>query len=290
MTGFARVSGQWQTYHWVWELKSVNGRNLDIRGRMPYGYEALDMLVRNILKKNLSRGSINVNLQVKNDAEGVNFTINQPMLDALTEVAVETSSNHHLPQPTIGSLLAIKDVIQYGGDGEDEALLKTRNEALENSFLEAVEALKTSRAEEGAAMQSALGVILDEIESHVGSATEIAAILPDQLKIRFQEKVDTLLGDVKELDADRLAQEVVLLATKADIKEELDRLNAHIEAARAYLTAKKPIGRKLDFLIQEFNREANTLCSKAADIKLTEIGLNLKTAIDQFREQVQNIE
>lgn len=290
MTGFARVSGQWQTYSWVWEIKSVNGRGLDIRGRMPSGLETMDMVMRNSLKKHLSRGSVNVNLVLKNDTGGVNFTINQPMLDALTEVAVETSSTHHLPQPTIGVLLGIKDVIQYGAAEEDEEALKARNVELEKSFLEAVEALKASRAEEGAAMQTALGTILDEIEGYVSGAAEIAATLPDQLKARFQEKVDALLGDVKALDADRVAQEVVLLATKADIKEELDRLVAHIAAARGYLQATGPIGRKLDFLTQEFNREANTLCSKAADIALTNIGLSLKTAIDQFREQIQNIE
>ncbi len=290
MTGFARVSGSWENYHWTWEIKSVNGRNLDVRCRTPQGLDAVEQVARKILKENIARGSVNINLQMNRDTEGTSFKVNQEMLDALVEVATTTAMNNHLPQPGLDALMGVRDVIQYVETEEDDATIKARDGALKTSFLKTLAAFKTSRDTEGAAMQEVLTSLLDEIEELVKQADSIAQELPDLIKKRYMDKVNALLDDKTGIDPDRIAQEVVLLATKADIKEEIDRLYAHIEAGRSHINTDGQIGRKLDFLTQEFNREANTLCSKASDIRLTDIGLSLKTTIDQFREQVQNIE
>lgn len=290
MTGFARVSGSWENYHWTWEIKSVNGRNLDVRCRTPQGLDAVEQMARKILKDNIARGSVNINLQMNRDTDSTSFKVNQEMLDALVEIATTTAMNNHLPQPSLDALMGVRDVIQYVEAEEDEATIKARDGALKKSFTEALDAFKSSRDTEGAAMQDVLTGLLDEIERLVKEADNLAQDLPDLIKKRYMEKVNALLDEKTGIDPDRIAQEVVLLATKADIKEEIDRLYAHIEAGRSHINADGQIGRKLDFLTQEFNREANTLCSKASDIRLTDIGLSLKTTIDQFREQVQNIE
>lgn len=290
MTGFARTSGQWENYHWTWEIKSVNGRNLDVRCRVPQGYEAVDQKVRKALKANIARGTVNINLQISRDADSQAFKVNQDMLDVLVEIAIETSMRNHLPQPTLDSLMGIRDVIQYEEADEDDATVKARDAAMIASFEGAMAAFKAARDTEGAAMQEVLSGLLVEIEQLVGEANTLAQEIPGQIKKRYMEKVNALLDDSTGIDPERIAQEVVLLATKADVREELDRLVAHIEAGKNFIKTEGQIGRKLDFLTQEFNREANTLCSKASDIRLTDIGLSLKTAIDQFREQVQNIE
>ncbi|PCI46098.1 MAG: YicC family protein [Alphaproteobacteria bacterium] len=290
MTGFARLSESWENYHWTWEIKSVNGRNLDVRCRTPQGLDAVEQMARKTLKDNIARGSVNINLQMNRDTDGTSFKVNQEMLDALVEIATTTAMNNHLPQPSLDALMGVRDVIQYVEAEEDEATLKARDAALKTSFAAALSAFKLSRDTEGAAMQEVLTGLLDEIERLVKQADSLTQQMPDLIRKRYLDKVNALLDDKTGIDPDRIAQEVVLLATKADIKEEIDRLYAHIEAARSHIDADGQIGRKLDFLTQEFNREANTLCSKASDIRLTDIGLSLKTTIDQFREQVQNIE
>ncbi|PCI32781.1 MAG: YicC family protein [Alphaproteobacteria bacterium] len=290
MTGFARATGQWEKYNWTWEIKSVNGRNLDVRCRTPSGLDGIEQMARKGMKNAIARGSVNINLQMSRETDSTAFKINQDMLDALVEVATETAMKNHLPQPGLDALLAIKDVIQYVEAEEDEDSVKARDVVLQTSFDEVLIAFVASRQTEGAAMQDVLNGLLDEIERLVKEADALAQELPDLIKQRYMDKVAALLDDKNTIDPERLAQEVVLLATKADIKEEIDRLYAHIAAARSHMTATGQIGRKLDFLTQEFNREANTLCSKAADIRLTDVGLSLKTTIDQFREQVQNIE
>lgn len=290
MTGFARVTGNWENYHWTWEIKSVNGRNLDIRCRTPQGLDGVEQMARKTMKENIARGSVNINLQMNRDTDSTSFRINQEMLDVLVEVATTTAMNNHLPQPSLDVLMGVKDVIQYVEAEEDEAMITARDAALNTSFSEVLAAFKTSRDTEGAAMQNVLTGLLNEIEKLVKQADSLAQELPELIKKRYMDKVNALLDDNSGIDPDRIAQEVVLLATKADIKEEIDRLYAHIKAARSHINADGQIGRKLDFLTQEFNREANTLCSKAADIRLTDVGLSLKTTVDQFREQVQNIE
>jgi len=290
MTGFARTSGQWGKYHWTWEIKSVNGRNLDIRCRMPQGYDGLEQMARKAVKAALARGSVNISLQVSRDADTTAFKVNQEMLDHLVEVAVETSMKNHLPQPSLDAILSVRDVVQYVEIEEDAETLKARDRAMTESFETVLADFQSARDVEGAAMQAVLIAHLDEIEKLVASAQALAGEMPELIKQRYMEKVSALLEDKSGIDPERIAQEVVLLATKADVREELDRLTAHIDAGRKYVRANGQIGRKLDFLTQEFNREANTLCSKASDIRLTDVGLSLKTTIDQFREQVQNIE
>ncbi len=290
MTGFARIAGSWQDYHWTWEIKSVNGRNLDVRCRTPQGLDAVEQMARKALKDNIARGSVNINLQMSRDTDSSAFKVNQDMLDTLVEVATTTAMKNHLPQPGLDALMAVRDVIQYVEAEEDDATIKARDHALMTSFAETIAAFRASRDTEGAAMQEVITGLVDEIKRLVKQADKLAQGLPDLIKKRYMDKVTALLDDTSGIDPDRIAQEVVLLATKADIREEIDRLYAHIEAARAHINTNGQIGRKLDFLTQEFNREANTLCSKAADIRLTDIGLSLKTTIDQFREQVQNIE
>ncbi|MBL4893754.1 MAG: YicC family protein [Emcibacter sp.] len=290
MTGFARTSGSWENYHWTWEIKSVNGRSLDVRCRTPLGLDGIEQMARKATKDNIARGSVNINLQMNRESDGTSFKINQEMLDVLVEVATETAMKNHLPQPSLDALMGIRDVIQYVEAEDDEANLKARDAALKTSFEETLSAFKVSRDGEGAAMQNVLSALLDEIEQLVKQADSLAAELPEMIRKRYMDKVNALLDDKSGIDPERIAQEVVLLATKADIKEEIDRLYAHIDAGRKHLKAEGQIGRKLDFLTQEFNREANTLCSKASDIRLTEVGLSLKTSIDQFKEQIQNIE
>ncbi|MCF6196190.1 MAG: YicC family protein [Emcibacter sp.] len=290
MTGFARTAGSWENYHWTWEIKSVNGRALDVRCRVPSGYDGVEQMARKAMKAAIARGSVNINLQLSRDTEGVNFKVNQKMLDALVEVATQTAMNNHLPQPGLDALMTVRDVIQYVEPEEDDATIKARDAALSASFEETLSAFKSARDVEGAALQTVLAELLDEIERLVKQADSLATEMPELIRQRYMDKVNALLSDNNAIDPERIAQEVVLLATKADIKEEIDRLYAHIEAGRTHMKADGQIGRKLDFLTQEFNREANTLCSKASDIRLTDVGLSLKTAIDQFREQVQNIE
>lgn len=290
MTGFARSQNMWESYSWVWEIRSVNGRALDIRCRIPSGLDAFDQHIRGILKKALSRGSLNVSLQLQRDSGGVEVRVKPEVLDQLVVLAKDVAKKHDMPAPSIEGLMMIRDVVEISEGDEDEDFLKKRDVAIKKSFDDAVQALLKSRADEGAATVKMLTDLIDEIERLVNQSEEIAGEQPELLKNRFEEKVNALLDDKRGLDAERITQEIVILATKADIKEELDRLKAHIASARKHLADGGIAGRKLDFLTQEFNREANTLCSKAQDIRLTELGLALKTAIDQLREQVQNIE
>lgn len=290
MTGFGRAEGHFENYSWVWELRSVNGKSLDVRMRIPSGLDAFDQFVKAELKKVISRGNINVSLQLSKDSQESAVNVNETALDKLVVIAKDAAKKHDLAMPSIDRLLAIRDVVEITEMDEDDDTLKKRNDALKASFKDAIKSLVSARNDEGAATRDMLSNVLDEVERLLNEGEAIAAKQPDALKNKFNEKVNALFDNSQGLDQDRLAQEVVLLATKADVKEETDRLHAHIVSARSLLNENGPIGRKFDFLTQEFNREANTLCSKSTDITLTNIGLSLKTAIDQLREQVQNVE
>lgn len=290
MTGFGRAEGHYKHYSWVWEIRSVNGKGLDVRMRIPPGLDAFDQYIKTAIKKEIARGSINVSLQLTKDDNDTEVIVNEAALDKLIGVAKKASKNHDLPMPSLDSLLSIRDVVGIISAEDDEEQIKARNENLKSSFVDAVAALRSSREEEGLATRKMLADVIDQVENLLNQAEEIANNQPGLLKEKFEEKVSTLFDNKQGVDKDRLAQEIVLLATKADTKEETDRLRAHIASARLMLDAEGPIGRKMDFLTQEFNREANTLCSKSSDIALTNIGLSLKTAIDQIREQVQNVE
>jgi len=290
MTGFGRAEGHFENYSWVWEIRSVNGKGIDIRYRIPPGLDDLDQYIKSTLKNALSRGSLNISLQLQKDVTNPDVRVNEEALDKLVTVAKAAAKKHDLALPSIDRLLSIRDIVEITDLEEDEDLLAERDEQLKKTFILALDGLKTSRLHEGEATFKMLSATLDEMEVLLGKAIDIAATQPAALKERLDEKVSALLENNHGIDPDRLAQEIVLLVTKADVKEETDRLNAHIENARKLLKEQGAVGRKLEFLSQEFNRETNTLCSKSSDIALTNIGLSLKAAIDQFREQVLNVE
>jgi len=291
MAGFARSEGQSNGCSWTWELKSVNAKGLDVRCRVPNGFENLEKAARDRVAKTFKRGNVTVNLTfswIKGDA---GFRVNPQVLEELLATLPEIRKQ--LPDaapPSVDGLLALRGVIEP----VEEELSDVARSALDSEILESFEpalaALLAMRDDEGARLSEALDTRLDEIADLSGDAEKLAALQPDAIRERLKTQVETLLADISALSEDRLAQEAALLMTKADIREELDRLKAHEQAARELMGNGGAVGRKLDFLCQEFNREANTLCSKSQDVTLTRIGLDMKSAIEQFREQVQNIE
>lgn len=290
MTGFGRAEGHFGNYSWMWEIRSVNGKTLDIRVRIPPGLDAMDQYIKSTLKNHIARGNVNVSLQLQKESDDTMVQINEAALDKLVIVAKEASKKHDLPMPSIDRLLGIRDVVTVADLIEDDDEINARDDALKASFMDAVKSFKQDRDREGMATFDMLSNIIDEIETQLNKAEEIAATQPRELKKRFEEKVAQFIDKNQGLEPERVTQELVILATKADVKEETDRLHAHIASARILLNEDGPVGRKMEFLSQEFNRETNTLCSKSSDITLTNIGLALKSSIDQFREQVLNVE
>ncbi|WP_019962066.1 YicC/YloC family endoribonuclease [Woodsholea maritima] len=289
MTGFARTSAHFDIYAWTWEVRSVNGKGLEVRARLPQGFDRLDNPLRALLKTVFSRGSFQATLTLQTETGEGRYRINIDQLRAYAEAGQVLVDEGLALTPNLDGLLALKGVI-IADDGEASEELES--EALDQHILaslaEALKALKEARETEGRALSPVLLGHIDEIESLTARAETHTAGQSERLRDRVQAKFDELL--TKGLDQDRLAVEAAALAVKADVREEIDRLKAHIASARDLLAKGSPIGRKLDFLSQEFNREANTLCSKSADIGLTDIGLALKATIDQFREQIQNVE
>jgi uncharacterized protein (TIGR00255 family) len=290
MTGFAESSGSAETLRWRWEAKSVNGRSLDIRLRIPPGHDGLDAPVRMLAVERFKRGSLQLTLTVEPQDILRGLRIDSAALASAVRIAQEVASETGLAPARVDGLLALKGVIvQEEVAVPDPVVRAGRDAAILESLAVALDALAKARANEGAKLSALLGAQVAEIEKHTQEASALAATQPAALR-------DRLAGQLKELLAgnampeDRLAQEVALLATRADVREELDRLRAHVQDARALLASGEAVGRKLDFLAQEFNREANTLCSKSSDIALTRTGLALKAVIDQFREQAQNVE
>ena len=286
MTGFARAEGQEAALSWVWELKSVNGKSLDLRFRFPPGYDALEPALRAALAQHLRRGAISIGLTLTRSGAGAGFRINREALAAVVALSREIAGEIDAAAPRLDGLLALKGVIESGEEVEDEE----RRAALLRSAEGAIAQLAAMRQAEGARLQPVLEARLAEIAAFTAEAEESAAAQPAALRARLEDQLAALGSAIPPLPADRLAQEVALLVVRADVREEIDRLAAHLAAARALLAEDGAIGRRFDFLCQEFNREANTLCSKSADIGLTRIGLALKAAIEQLREQVQNIE
>ena len=290
MTGFARAEGQEAALSWVWELKSVNGKSLDLRFRFPPGYDALEPALRAALAQHLRRGAISIGLTLTRSGAGAGFRINREALAAVVALSREIAGEIDAAAPRLDGLLALKGVIESGEEVEDEALREERRAALLRSAEGAIAQLAAMRQAEGARLQPVLEARLAEIAAFTAEAEESAAAQPAALRARLEDQLAALGSASPPLPADRRAQEVALLVVRADVREEIDRLAAHLAAARALLAEDGAIGRRFDFLCQEFNREANTLCSKSADIGLTRIGLALKAAIEQLREQVQNIE
>lgn len=292
MTGFSRQQGLSGDKSWVWEIKSVNGKSLDVRFRTPPGLEALEQGVRAICAERLRRGNVSVALQISADSKPAVMQVNREALNQLLDIVPEIAREFGAEPPRVDGLLSVRGVVEYIEPEETEEEREAREAEMLNTFATAVDALKKSRLEEGRKLETVMRGLVDELEVLARSAATCATTQPDAIRKRLKEQVARLFDNDPPLPEDRLAQEAALLATKADIREEIDRIAAHVSAARSLLDDidDGPVGRRLDFLSQEFNREANTICSKSSDIELTQIGLDMKTAIDRFREQCQNIE
>ncbi|HEX2843061.1 YicC/YloC family endoribonuclease [Hyphomicrobium sp.] len=290
MTGFARSDGAVDGTVWHWELRSVNNRGLDLRLRLPPGFEAIEPKVRDRIAKAISRGSVNASLSVARRKDLGDIRINQAALERVLAIATKLSRDIGAETPRVETLLGLKGVLDVADEAEDEEKLAVEQSAVLDSLDTALSALVTARREEGGRLKDVLGRQIDEI-ARLTQAVEVSpARSVDAIRKRLADQVARLIETGPGLDPARLHQEAVLLATRADVEEELKRLKAHVEAARGLLRDQGAIGRKLDFLAQEFNREANTLTSKAADQEIAHAGLALKVVIDQMREQVQNIE
>jgi uncharacterized protein (TIGR00255 family) len=290
MTGFARAEGAAGDFGWTWELKSVNGRNLDLRCRFPSGYEHLDGFVRSRTAETVKRGNLSITLSVDDSASQGRLTVNREALQQILDVISEFGGKIAAEPPRLDGILALKGVLDVELPQIDEAEAAKRTEALQRGFAQAIDGLSEMRKVEGKRLADLALAHLKEIERLCKSAATSAGAQPLAIRQKVEKQFAELLQGLTPLTEERLAQEAAMLAGKADVREELDRLTAHIAAARDLITKGGAVGRKLDFLCQEFNREANTLCSKSADIGLTNTGIELKAAIEQLREQIQNIE
>jgi uncharacterized protein (TIGR00255 family) len=295
MTGFARtqgqVTGQGGTVAWVWELRSVNGRGLDIKLRLPGGLDALELPLKDLAAKALKRGNVSGTLTLKRETIS-GLTADLAALERVKDLAIELADNIPGALPPRAELLlalpgVMRNISAQDDSEEDQAALA---DSVRAGFTEALQGLIDARAGEGARLAAIVAAHLTEIATLHDAAIAEAATQPALHKARLQAQLAEILENAGAVPEEKIAQEIALLTTKSDVREELDRLSAHIAAARALLAEAANVGRKLDFLMQEFNREANTLCSKSASLPLTSIGLALKAAIEQLREQVQNIE
>ena len=289
MTGFSRSAGQLEPDSWSWEVKSVNARGLDVRCRFPAGMDSLEPEVRRRVAERFSRGAVNLTLQVTSASRRSRFEVNREALAQIEAVMGELSDELQIDPPRIDGLLNIRGVVDLVEEDSAEER-EAREQAVLASLDTALDGLSTAREEEGAHIAAVLDSQLEEIAALVDAAVGCEEARPERLRERLKAMLSDVLDEASALSEDRLAQEVALLLIKADVREEIDRLSAHIASARDLLAEGGPSGRRLDFLCQEFNRESNTLCSKASEVDLTRIGLDLKAVIEQFREQVQNVE
>jgi uncharacterized protein (TIGR00255 family) len=290
MTGFAEAHGAHGDLRWRWEVKSVNGRGLDVRLRTPPGFDSIEPAARMLAGARFRRGNLQATLNFVPQEGGRSFRIDSGALAIAVRLAKEIADQTGLAPARVDGLLALKGIIVQDELAPIETAERaSRDAALLESLAVAFDALRRARRTEGAKLASLLNGMVEEIGRLAVEASGLAAAQPAALQARLTIQMNELLANAS-MSEDRLAQEVALLATRVDVREELDRLDAHVQEARALLNSGEAVGRKLDFLAQEFNREANTLCSKAADISLTRIGLALKHTVDQFREQAQNVE
>jgi uncharacterized protein (TIGR00255 family) len=289
MTGFSRTEGSEAGLSWAWELRSVNGRGLDLKMRLPAGFDGLEAALRDLAGKTLRRGNVGATLTVKRE-ERQRLVADPAVLDDLLSLAATIAARiPGAPPPRAELLLALPGVMRpptAAEEGVGEAAL----EAVRTGFTAALAGLASARQEEGARLAGLLGAQLDAIAALRRQAETEAADQPALQRDRMMESLAALLRDQPGLPQERIAQEVALLAIRADVREELDRLSAHIDAARDLLREGAGVGRRFDFLVQEFVRETNTLCSKSASVPLTATGLKLKAVIEQMREQIQNVE
>lgn len=289
MTGFARAAGNDAQWRWAWEARSVNGRGLDLRLRLPPGLDRLDQAARAATTKRFQRGSISLTLTLERVQAAVPLRLNRQRLDEYLGIMREVAATSGVAPARVDGVLALRGVIESSDDqiAEDAEALARFDAGLLASLDTALTALVGARAAEGARLAAVFDALLTAIADLSRQARGLAATQPETLRARLMAQLAELATTAQP---DRLAQEVALLATKADVREELDRLDAHVEQARGLLAGSAPAGRKIEFLAQEFNREANTLCSKSTDLALTRLGLDLKVAIDRLREQAANLE
>ena len=290
MTGFARVQGAQAGWRWHWEVRSVNARGLDVRVRFPEGFDGLEGPARILAGERFARGNISASLTLTNDPARGSIKINTDVLAQVVAALEALKGKVAAAPPTLDGILALRGVLEAQTAELSEADLAARDAAVLGSLANAFDALATARREEGSRLHTVLAQQVERMDQLVQGAERLAASQPAQLRARLGALVDELLSSRAGVSEDRLAQELALLLTKADVREEIDRLKSHLTQARGLFVASGAQGRRLDFLAQEFNREANTLCSKSSDIELTRIGLELKAVIDQLREQVQNVE
>ena len=288
MTGFARAEGDELGIAWVWEIKSVNGKSLDLRLRLSPGFDSLEPQLRALLAQRFRRGNFSANLAITRTTPAA-VRVNRETLAQLVTLMNELAGEIEAAPPRIDGLLALRGVVETVED-EPDAVLEERRRAVLDSWRIALDRLASARAEEGARLGAVLRDQLAELIALVEAAVECAAAQPAAIRQRLQTMLASLADLAPGMPEERVAQEMALLVARSDIREELERLRAHIEQSADLLRQEEAVGRRLDFLCQELNREANTLCSKSADIELTRIGLSLKAAVEQFREQVQNIE
>jgi uncharacterized protein (TIGR00255 family) len=289
MTGFSAARGHSGGASWAWEAKSVNGRGLDVRVRVPSGFDALEEQVRQAVPKRFKRGSFQISLTVESTDAPARYRVNEALLESILTLSQKMVEQGVAAPPTADGLLALRGVLEPETGGDTEAEREVLLAAMTESLHEALSGLEKARKQEGEALARILGGLVDSIAAQAAAARALTASSPAVIEGKFRAKLDELLGDMN-LDPARLAQEAALLAIKADVREELDRLDAHVIEARTLLKSSAGQGRRLDFLAQEFNRESNTLCSKSSSTELTRIGLDLKTTVDQLREQAQNVE
>jgi len=290
MTGFARADGVAAAYAWSWELKSVNAKGIDLRLRLPLGWDAIEPTVRARATDALVRGTVYATLSVERRGVEPVVRVNESVLAAVLATLKKLAGQVEAEPARLDGILAIKGVIEVVDAEEREDDRKVAEAAAVAGFERALAELLQMRRHEGDALARVLSARLTEIASLAGQAETAPGRRPDAIKRRVAEQVALLLDNANRFDPDRLHQEAILIAAKADIREELDRLQAHVAQARKLMETGGAVGRRLDFLAQELNRESNTLCAKSNDVELTNIGLELKTVVEQFREQVQNLE
>lgn len=290
MTGFGRSEGAGEGFVWAWEARSVNGRGLDVRMRLPPGNDAIEPALRELAAKRFVRGNVNATLTIDRLQAAGALRLNEAVLADLVKAADRAAELTGGTRPDTAALLAFKGVLDQNDTSETADARAAREKKLIAGFDVALERLAEARRAEGARLASVISEQVNDIERITATVRASPSRSVDAIRARIKDQIGRLLETDTSFDAERLHQEAMLIATRADVEEELARLTAHVAAAREILSEPGAVGRKLDFLAQEFNREANTLCSKANAVDITRLGLSLKTVIDQLREQVQNVE
>lgn len=291
MTGFARLDGRSGRHQWAWELRSVNGKGLDLRLRLPPGFERLEVEVRRLASAHFARGNIQATLNIQADETRIEAVVNEAALQAVLDLRRDLEGKVDPAPLKFDTLLTIRGVVDFRDVADDPSMLEALDRDILAGLEKAAAAMAAMREAEGAALAAVLLAQVAAVETLVGLVEADPSRTPEQIRARLDAQLAAILdGTSGTLDRDRLHAEVAILATKADVREEIDRLKSHIAAARDLIRKGGPVGRKLDFLAQEFNRESNTICSKSNSAAVTAAGIELKVVIDQFREQVQNLE